>query len=173
MFNYERMMGLYSAIRRRYSYVILQQNVTYPLKVTSPDLGLHSQIKHIGEFRRYVDKNMHESLTQTGSYYVLHSPFEWPSKFSFQFQSKALVAIQLLLTPQISSIDDNLINSSPKERNCYIRSEDQREKALKYFKLYTKNNCLVECLANQTLSECGCVQFFMLSKFQSCGIKEC
>jgi len=113
-----------------------------------------------------------KALHKTGSYYVLHSPFEWPSKFSFQFQSKASVALQLLLMPQIPSIDDNLISSTPKERNCFIQAEDQSEKELKYFKLYTKNNCFVECLANQTLAECGCVQFYMLSKFQSCAIKD-
>jgi len=158
------MPGMFSAIRGMYSRAKMLLNVTYPLKVSAPDLGYHSQVFHQNRFYDDVDEDLHESFTQTGSYYVLHSPFEWPSKFSFQFQSKALVAIQLLLTPQISYIDDNLMSSSPKERNCYIQSMNQSEKELKYFKLYTKNNCLVECLVNQTLAECGCVQFYMLSK---------
>jgi len=154
-------------IRNRYSFTETKKNITYPLKVTSPDLGFHSQIFLINRYYNDIDNNMHESFSQTGSSYVLHSPFEWPSKFSFQFQSKGYVALQLLLTPQISYIDENLMNYSPKERNCYVQSEDRVEKELKFFKLYTKNNCLVECLANQTLAECGCVQFYMLSKLRT------
>lgn len=35
------------------------------------------------------------------------------------------------------------------------------ERYLKFFKIYTKSNCEVECITNYTLSECGCVKFHM------------
>ena len=39
------------------------------------------------------------------------------------------------------------------------------EKNLEFFKTYTKSSCEQECLADQTLMKCGCVQFFMIRKF--------
>ncbi|KAG5860729.1 Epithelial sodium channel, partial [Gonioctena quinquepunctata] len=48
----------------------------------------------------------------------------------------------------------------PKRRECYFSSE----KYLKYFKVYTANNCKMECLANYTKALCRCVNFFMPSK---------
>ena len=39
-------------------------------------------------------------------------------------------------------------------RGCYLKNE----KPLKFFKIYTKNNCRSECLANKTLEVCGCAQ---------------
>ena len=44
-------------------------------------------------------------------------------------------------------------------RKCYLNNE----KDLKFFKHYTKNNCEQECLAEETLKACGCVQFYMIS----------
>ena len=43
-------------------------------------------------------------------------------------------------------------------RNCFL----YQEKKLKFFKVYTKNNCENECLADFMLSNCGCVEFFMI-----------
>jgi amiloride-sensitive sodium channel len=43
-------------------------------------------------------------------------------------------------------------------RNCYL----ENEKTLKFFKVYTKNNCENECLSDFMLNRCGCVEFFMI-----------
>jgi hypothetical protein len=45
-------------------------------------------------------------------------------------------------------------------RQCYIAGERQ----LKFFKIYTKSNCELECLTNLTLRYCNCSAFFMPSK---------
>lgn len=36
-----------------------------------------------------------------------------------------------------------------------------RERHLKFFQIYTKCNCEIECISNYTHSKCGCVQFHM------------
>lgn len=48
-------------------------------------------------------------------------------------------------------------------RNCYLKHERQ----LKFFKIYTKNNCEQECLSNFTVKTCGCAQFYMISELIS------
>ncbi|KAL7011593.1 hypothetical protein ACKWTF_014336 [Chironomus riparius] len=82
-----------------------------------------------------------------------------------------------ILTPWIPSININSVNRkfqiflkvksfkmSPelqkynvKYRQCYFDGE----KKLKFFKIYTEKNCKFECLANITLSKCGCVRYYM------------
>jgi amiloride-sensitive sodium channel len=47
-----------------------------------------------------------------------------------------------------------------KRRNCHFPSE----RSLKYFKVYSQNNCAIECRANYTYSQCGCVPFYVPSK---------
>lgn len=37
----------------------------------------------------------------------------------------------------------------------------ENEKKLKFFSYYTRSSCEKECLANSTLHQCGCVQFYM------------
>jgi hypothetical protein len=48
------------------------------------------------------------------------------------------------------------------------------EKPLKFFKIYTKNNCRSECLANRTLAVCGCAQFYMVrdASTRVCGVAD-
>jgi acid-sensing ion channel, other len=45
---------------------------------------------------------------------------------------------------------------------------------LKFFKIYTKINCRSECLANRTVSVCGCAQFFMVREVSTriCGLSD-
>ncbi len=45
-------------------------------------------------------------------------------------------------------------------RQCYFDGERQ----LKFFQIYTKANCELECLTNLTLRYCNCSAFFMPSK---------
>lgn len=45
-------------------------------------------------------------------------------------------------------------------RQCYF----DEERHLKFFKVYSETNCELECIANYTLSICGCVKFSMPRK---------
>lgn len=42
-------------------------------------------------------------------------------------------------------------------RQCFFNEE----RYLQFFKVYTQQNCELECLTNFTLSQCGCVKFSM------------
>lgn len=46
---------------------------------------------------------------------------------------------------------------SHSSRQCFFNDE----RYLRYFKVYTQQNCELECLANFTLATCGCVKFSM------------
>ncbi|KAF7281904.1 hypothetical protein GWI33_004065 [Rhynchophorus ferrugineus] len=45
----------------------------------------------------------------------------------------------------------------PSKRNCYYTSE----RYLNYFKLYSQENCQIECRTNFSIAICGCIDFYM------------
>ncbi|XP_057654111.1 pickpocket protein 28-like [Diorhabda carinulata] len=61
------------------------------------------------------------------------------------------------ITPDVIKTSPALSDYDIEARNCYF----SHEKPLKYFKIYTVNNCRLECLTNLTLHHCGCVAFYM------------
>lgn len=71
---------------------------------------------------------------------------------------KSMLTIALSMYYSITS--SKIENWTPKIRNCYY----QHEKVLKFFKLYTYQNCKLECVANNTLRTCGCNAFYQPSK---------
>lgn len=64
------------------------------------------------------------------------------------------------IRPNMFTTDEKLIEYHYNERQCFFNSE----RALQFFRHYNQRNCELECLANFTESECGCVPFFMPSK---------
>ncbi|XP_001357382.2 pickpocket protein 28 [Drosophila pseudoobscura] len=52
---------------------------------------------------------------------------------------------------------DNLHEISPEKRQCLF--DDER--SLTFFRSYSQSNCQTECLANFTISKCGCAKFWM------------
>lgn len=67
---------------------------------------------------------------------------------------------QILIKPTFTYTLDDLRNYSPSQRQCFFNSE----RKLRFYKIYTQNNCESECLSNFTIHECGCVKFSMPSK---------
>lgn len=65
---------------------------------------------------------------------------------------------------QIITTSEGLRNYNPKQRQCFYNSERQ----LRFFRIYTQNNCEIECLSNFTKKSCGCVKFSMSSMNLSC-----
>jgi amiloride-sensitive sodium channel len=61
------------------------------------------------------------------------------------------------LSATLKTTDESLRSYTPEQRRCYFEGE----RKLKFFASYTKAQCELECLTNNTLKECGCVQFFM------------
>ncbi|EDW17776.1 pickpocket protein 28 [Drosophila mojavensis] len=88
---------------------------------------------------------------------LLHTPGEVAQTsrqyFRIPFDQEVLISIR----PKIITTSDGLKHYEPHRRQCYF----QRERRLRYFNTYSQTNCELECLANFTLSECGCVKFSM------------
>lgn len=76
--------------------------------------------------------------------------------FRIPFDQEVLISIR----PKIITTSDGLKHYEPNRRQCYF----QKERALRYFNIYSQSNCELECLANFTLSKCGCVKFSMPRK---------
>ncbi|XP_055911783.1 pickpocket protein 28 [Eupeodes corollae] len=88
---------------------------------------------------------------------LLHTPGEVPQVsqqyFRIPFDQEVLISIK----PKIITTSDGLKHYEPMRRQCYF----QKERYLRFFKVYTQSNCELECLSNFTLKECGCVKFSM------------
>lgn len=72
-------------------------------------------------------------------------------------------SIKILIKPKVIITSDRLRHYPPDIRRCFFNSERQ----LEFFKIYTQNNCEMECLANFTKQVCGCVLFYMPSKCEA------
>lgn len=101
---------------------------------------------------------------------TFHTPGEMPrvSKQYFRIQTKQQVLVNV--KPNMMTTSEYLASYSPKRRHCYFNNE----RSLQFFKVYTQNNCELECLANFTLKECGCVKFSMprTNSTKICGQKD-
>lgn len=74
---------------------------------------------------------------------------------SFRVSLFEQVEISVKATMMTTSL--GLRSYKPSQRQCLFESE----RRLRFFKIYTQNNCELECLANFTLAKCGCVKFSM------------
>lgn len=87
----------------------------------------------------------------------LHRPDEVKEAFSQQIEVELGKKVAVYIKPHIMTASQESRKYGPSFRNCYFNSEYQ----LKYFKIYTANNCHQECLRNAVEKECGCVKFSM------------
>lgn len=83
------------------------------------------------------------------SNFIVHSPYELTASYrkvetyDFFFGYDFTV----LISPKVIKTDDDLRKFSPEKRECYFNGE----KELKYFKVYTRRNCELECATEFTL----------------------
>ncbi|XP_055298686.1 pickpocket protein 28-like [Sitodiplosis mosellana] len=62
---------------------------------------------------------------------------------------------QITIQPNMITTSSGLRNYDPIERDCFFSSERQ----LRFFNIYTEENCKAECITNNTIAECGCVKY--------------
>ncbi|XP_061393667.1 pickpocket protein 28-like [Musca vetustissima] len=88
---------------------------------------------------------------------LLHSPDDVPqvSKHFLHIPMNEETTIAVL--PSMMTTSKAIAKYSPEKRQCYMAKERQ----LRFFQVYTENNCELECLTNFTLHRCGCVKFSM------------
>lgn len=90
----------------------------------------------------------------------IHSSYEVPQIWKRHFHVAPKQAANILISPTVIVASEGLRSYSPDVRQCFFDSE----RILKYYRIYTQQNCELECLSNFTLSKCGCVEFAMASE---------
>jgi amiloride-sensitive sodium channel len=91
---------------------------------------------------------------------MIHSPAEWPDKSHPTLLASINMITTISIKPVLLTTAKELIPWDPEIRHCYFQNESK----LKFFKVYTQSNCVLECRSFRILSQCGCVPFYFLSK---------
>lgn len=115
---------------------------------------------------KIMDRNLDYLCTgQTQGFKVtFHAPYEPPQTWKKFYFVAPMRSVDFLVDPKVVTASNGLKRISAEVRKCFFKSE----RKLKFFKIYTQQNCELECLSNITLVECGCVKFAMASKFSEC-----
>lgn len=92
---------------------------------------------------------------------ILSTPGEALKMSRHSFRVPLAEQADISITPSLVSTSDVLRRYTPEQRKCFFTSE----RPLQFFKSYAVQNCELECLANYTKQECGCVKFSMPSEF--------
>lgn len=61
--------------------------------------------------------------------------------------------LEVLITPSVIRSDRNLETLAPSDRSCYFEGE----RKLRFFKIYTKRNCEIECFSKNVAEICDCI----------------
>lgn len=128
----------------------------YPLRVdeSGPAAGLEITLVAHEHDRTYLCNNNDEEFEV-----YLSVPGESMSNiFPINFEIRVPISTNSLLSmePQLTTTSEGLDGYSPKERGCFYDSE----RRLAYHKIYSENNCDVECGANFMIQNYECVPFF-------------
>lgn len=140
---------------------------TYPRRVNGPGpfSGLYVLLKLNENDIDFVCRGQVQ-----GFKVILHSPNELPRVSTNYFRVPLQQEVLVNVIPNIMTTSQALDGYKPERRLCYF----EKERHLRFFKLYTENNCEVECLANLTLKKCGCVKFSMPrdNNAKICGLSD-
>ncbi|XP_059219962.1 pickpocket protein 28-like isoform X2 [Stomoxys calcitrans] len=127
---------------------------TYPARVLSAGsrAGLFIVLQN---FKQDLDFGCRGPIQ--GYKVLLHSPDDVPL-VSKQFV-RIPIAREVLIAvkPNMITTSVGISEYNPHRRQCFLSSE----RSLRFFKIYSQNNCELECLTNYTLKTCGCVKFSM------------
>ncbi|RZC42235.1 ASC domain containing protein, partial [Asbolus verrucosus] len=92
---------------------------------------------------------------------LIHQPAKFPRAGISESNLLTLPfnkTIDIIIKPEnIISSSSELKILSPRRERCYY----SKERNLGFFKIYTRQNCLTEYLANHTLFRLGCVPYYM------------
>ncbi|XP_075972067.1 pickpocket protein 28-like [Anticarsia gemmatalis] len=88
--------------------------------------------------------------------YVNH-PADLPQSSLYYYTVLNGQVSSMALSFSVLNTTESLRQYDPQIRQCYFPDE----RYLRYFKIYTANNCKIECITNYTYNQCGCVAFYM------------
>lgn len=118
---------------------------TYPRRVLGPSPAAGLSVLFVMEEN---DLDYLCSGADQGFKVILHPPGDIPSVSKFYFRvpigQEAVVSVK----PIMITSSQGLEKYKPETRQCLLNKEGR----LKFFKVYTQNNCQLECFAAFTLS---------------------
>uniref|UniRef100_A0A336MK79 CSON000426 protein n=1 Tax=Culicoides sonorensis TaxID=179676 RepID=A0A336MK79_CULSO len=87
----------------------------------------------------------------------IHNPNEvpWNTRFVHTLSFDDFRQADLKITPKAIKSDAYIKKLSPEKRKCCFKDECP----LEFFKIYTKNNCLLECYMKRMFRPCNCSTF--------------
>ncbi|KAL1396786.1 hypothetical protein pipiens_010269 [Culex pipiens pipiens] len=88
---------------------------------------------------------------------LFHSPADYPQISKKFFHIPMEAAVSIAIKPQMITTNPRLRDYTPEVRHCFFN----HERYLQFFRVYSQDNCELECLTNFTLRHCGCVKFSM------------
>lgn len=114
----------------------------------------HASVSEVLELELFVDT---DSMVQYADAFTVHPPGELPMMLlkTKIFEFAGGKSLEVMITPSVIRSDENLRALAPAARSCYFDGE----RTLKFFKIYTKQNCVIECFSNLMQKTCNCVPF--------------
>lgn len=105
-----------------------------------------------------LSENCKRKLEISPPQIIFHLPTEFPTRSHEMLDSKSEDSVNLHYILNLKSLRTNkyLRKFSPHHRKCFF--EDERK--LKFFKIYSKTHCEIECEYNRILKTCGCSNLF-------------
>ncbi|KAM7363079.1 ripped pocket [Cochliomyia hominivorax] len=127
---------------------------TYPARVlgAGTKAGLFVALQ---SFKQEVDYACRGPIQ--GFKVLLHSPDDVPLVSKQFVRIPMSKEVSIAVKPNMITTSAGISEYHPHRRQCFLNCE----RYLKYFKIYTQNNCELECLTNFTFAKCGCVKFSM------------
>lgn len=127
----------------------------------------HASATESLELEIFVDP---DQMTQFFEAFSVHSTDELPMKLLTEeiFEFIGGKELEVLITPSVVTSDKSLETLEPSDRSCFFKSE----RKLRFFKIYTKRNCEIECFSNYSRKICNCVAFDIVrdSDARVCGV---
>ncbi|XP_073848275.1 pickpocket protein 28-like [Musca autumnalis] len=127
---------------------------TYPARVLGSG-SMAGFVTALQNFANEVDYSCR--YVADGFKILLHSPDDVPSMAKHFVHVSMDKDVMIAVKTKMITTSSGIAEYKPHKRQCYLN----KDRALRYFKAYSKNNCELECLTNFTLNSCGCVTFYM------------
>ncbi|KAF9799071.1 hypothetical protein SFRURICE_008581 [Spodoptera frugiperda] len=125
----------------------------YPIKYNpnraSPDVEIVLREYHVRD-------KLCNAIRSGFKVYIQH-PTDLPQSSLYYYAVLNSQVSSMALSFSILNSSERLRSYDAEIRQCYFPDE----RYLKYFKIYTASNCMIECLSNITYEQCGCVEFYM------------
>ncbi|CAL8128762.1 unnamed protein product [Orchesella dallaii] len=92
-----------------------------------------------------------------GILFTLHTAVELPNVKEFPSVIDSNKEVYVKIFPELTFADDDIRDLKSEKRQCYFG----KEKKLKLFAPYTRENCMDDCVADYIAQECRCAFFYM------------